>query len=117
MPIYHYKGIRADGKSMTGIIDADSIKGARFKLRKGDVYPTEVSETNAFGRMSAAAHVGRPTPRAIRLSLQDVSNLTRQVATLLTAGIPLVEALGVLIDQSETKTLRPLLTEIREHIR
>ncbi len=117
MPIYHYKGIRGDGKSMTGIIDADSIKGARFKLRKGDVYPTEVSETNAFGRMPAAAHVGRPTPRVIRLSLQDVSNLTRQVATLLTAGIPLVEALGVLIDQSETKALRPLLTEIREHIR
>ncbi len=44
MPVYAYKGLRVDGAGATGIVDADSLRGARQKLRQGGIYPTDVSE-------------------------------------------------------------------------
>jgi general secretion pathway protein F len=44
MPVYHYKGYRNDGGAATGIIDAESPKVARVKLRKVGVFPTDMVE-------------------------------------------------------------------------
>ena len=43
--------------------------------------------------------------------------MTRQLATLLVAGLPLVDALGVMVDQAEKKSVKSLMAEIREAIR
>jgi general secretion pathway protein F len=120
MPVYQYRGYRADGGSATGIVDAESPKVARLKLRKDGVFPTEMEEQEGSGK-SFAAH-SRRTPisgggRSAALTVNDVALMTRQMATLLVAGLPLVDSLGVLMDQSEKKTIKSLLADVREAIR
>ncbi len=120
MPVYQYQGYRSDGGATTGIIDAENVKVARLKLRKEGVYPTDVVEQNQpsvrpqeQGRSTTA----RTTGKSSVLSATDLSLLTRQFATLLVAGLPLVDALGVLVDQAQKKPIKALLADIREQIR
>jgi len=120
MPVYQYQGYRSDGGAATGIIDAENVKVARLKLRKEGVYPTDVVEQNQpsvrpqeKGRSASA----RTTGKSSVLSATDLSLLTRQFATLLVAGLPLVDALGVLVDQAQKKPIKALLADIREQIR
>ncbi|MDE3036455.1 MAG: type II secretion system F family protein, partial [Nitrospirota bacterium] len=117
MPVYQYKGFKGDGNAAAGIIDAESPKGARSKLRKVGVFPTEIAEQSqaidTIGRV-----IEQPGGDAGRtLSTQDLATLTRQLATLLVAGLPLVDALSVLIEQAEKKAVQTILADIREQIR
>ena len=115
MPVYQYKGLRVDGQGTTGVIDAESLRGARHKLRQGGVYPTDVSEQ----RQSDEANRGltRSARAGAALSAQERAILTRQLATLLTAGLPLIDALAVLVEQTEKKSVQSLLAQVREQIR
>ncbi|WP_455387691.1 type II secretion system inner membrane protein GspF [Petrachloros mirabilis] len=120
MPVYQYRGYRTDGGSATGIVDAESPKVARLKLRKDGVFPTEMEEQEGSGK-SFTAH-SRKTPisgggRSAALTVSDVALMTRQMATLLVAGLPLVDSLGVLMDQTEKKSIKSLLADVREAIR
>ncbi|MDH4087864.1 MAG: type II secretion system inner membrane protein GspF [Nitrospira sp.] len=120
MPVYQYQGYRNDGGTTTGIIDAENPKVARLKLRKEGVYPTDVVEQGQVPTHSQEQSRGR-TERSIgrsaTLASTDLALLTRQFATLLVAGLPLVEALGVLVDQAEKKPIKALLADIREQVR
>ena len=53
MPVFVYKGLDASGKSTNGIIDADSPKLARIKLRKSGIFPTDLSEEQQQSRAIA----------------------------------------------------------------
>ena len=120
MPVYQYKGYRNDGGAATGIIDAESPKVARVKLRKVGVFPTDMVEQGSATAGPAAGLPGRSSAgigRSPALSTNDVAMMTRQLATLLVAGLPLVEALGVMVDQSEKKSVKSLMADIREEIR
>jgi general secretion pathway protein F len=120
MPVYHYKGYRNDGGTATGIIDAESSKVARVKLRKVGVFPTDVVEQGSATTDSTTGTPSRPSAgigHSPALSTSDVAMMTRQLATLLVAGLPLVEALGVMVDQSEKKSVKSLMADIREGIR
>ncbi|HKO30065.1 MAG TPA: type II secretion system F family protein, partial [Nitrospiraceae bacterium] len=120
MPVYHYKGYRNDGGAATGIIDAESPKVARVKLRKVGVFPTDMVEQGAAPTGSTTGISDRPSSgigRSPALSTNDVAMMTRQLATLLVAGLPLVDALGVMVDQAEKKSVKSLMADIREAIR
>ena len=120
MPVYQYRGYKADGASATGIVDAESPKVARLKLRKDGVFPTEMAEQEGAirgvsGRSETAT--GTSLGRGQTLTVTDVALMTRQLATLLVAGLPLVDALGVLMDQTEKKAIKGLIADVRESIR
>lgn len=120
MPVYQYRGYKADGASATGIVDAESPKVARLKLRKDGVFPTEMAEQEGatktvIPRSSSRLIAG--VARSPVLTVTDVALMTRQLATLLVAGLPLVDALGVLMDQTEKKGVKGLLADVREAIR
>ncbi|HET7438409.1 MAG TPA: type II secretion system F family protein, partial [Nitrospira sp.] len=119
MPVYQYRGYKADGASATGIVDAESPKVARLKLRKDGVFPTEMAEHEGAKAIVARSGSGpvAGVGRSPALSVTDVALMTRQMATLLVAGLPLVDALGVLMDQTEKKSVKGLLADIREAIR
>lgn len=120
MPVYQYRGYRSDGGAAAGIVDAESVKVARLKLRKDGVFPTDVVEQGqAQGRGGSRDRLLAPPPtgRSQVLSAADLAMLTRQFATLLVAGLPLVEALGILIDQAERKPVKALLADVREQVR
>lgn len=118
MPVYQYKGVRNDGLAATGIVDAESPKVARQKLRKGGVYPTHLIEQQ--GASDRPRVEGLSTARVGRfgiLSKQELAILTRQLATLLVAGLPLVEVLGILVEQADKKAVQSVLADIREQVR
>lgn len=119
MPVYQYRGYKADGGSATGIVDAESPKVARLKLRKDGVFPTEMAEQEGAKPIVARSGSGpvAGVGRSPALSVNDVALMTRQMATLLVAGLPLVDALGVLMDQMEKKSVKGLLADLRESIR
>ncbi|SRR5579884_149746 len=119
MPVYQYKGVRADGATASGIIDAESSKVARLKLRKGGIYPTAVIEQGQLrdGGAGTTAHARSARGRSASLSVQELSVVTRQLGTLLVAGLPLVDALGILIEQSDKKAVKSLLADVREEVR
>ncbi len=120
MPVYQYKGYRTDGGAATGIIDAESPKVARVKLRKVGVFPTDMVEqttTTAGSKTGAPGKSSSGFGRSPALSTTDVAMMTRQLATLLVAGLPLVEALGVMVEQTEKKAVKSLMADIREELR
>ncbi len=120
MPVYQYQGYRNDGGTTTGIIDAENAKVARLKLRKEGVYPTDVVEqgqASTHSQEHTRGRTDRSIGRSVTLPSTDLALITRQFATLLVAGLPLVEALGVLVDQAEKKPIKALLADIREQVR
>jgi general secretion pathway protein F len=119
MPVYQYRGYRNDGGAATGIVDAENAKVARLKLRKEGVFPTDVVEQGhvSLQRAESRAQPSHTIGRSTALSSNDLALMTRQFATLLVAGLPLVEALSVLVDQAEKKPVKGLFADIREQIR
>ncbi|MCC7201508.1 MAG: type II secretion system inner membrane protein GspF [Nitrospirae bacterium] len=114
MPVFEYKGLTTDGKDTHGFIDADNSQGAKLKLRKSGIFPTEVSEESA-----RKAEEGRSAALSIlkRVKKQEVTVFTRQLATLLTAGLPLMEGLSATIDHVDDPLLKRTITKIREDVR
>jgi len=124
MPIYEYKGYDPAGGSRAGIIDADSPREARARLRDQNVLVTDivVSAVSAHADTPAAgAPRARWWRRAFRFerALKGASNLpiyTRQLATLLRSGIPLAQALTALIEQVESRDIEAVLRDVREQV-
>lgn len=114
MPVFEYKGLRLDGKDTRGFIDAENTQGAKLKLRKSGIFPTDVSEESA-----KKSEEGPSAARSIlrRVKKQEITVFTRQLATLLTAGLPLMEALSATIDHVDDPLLKRTITKVREDVR
>jgi general secretion pathway protein F len=127
MPLYAWKGLSAAGKPVTGTRDADGPKSLRQVLRKENVFLTELREVvgGKEGKKAKGAAGGVNTGLRREVDLkgffekvkpQQVSMFTRQLATLLHAGIPLAEALTALADQSDNKKFQLILAGIRQKV-
>lgn len=111
MPIYEYRALRKDGKTKTGILDADTPKDARNKLRAEGIHVVSLVE------IQGSRKVRRFLPSfLVRHNVADLAMVTRQLATLLESGIQLREGLGALIDQIEDRHLQTTFRDIREKI-
>jgi general secretion pathway protein F len=114
LAVFEYKGVTAGGKSVGGIIDADSPRLARQKLRADGVFPTEVVEEKEH-KTSLSRNISL-RDLLQRIGTRDISVMTRQLATLLRAGLPLVSSLNALADQVENPKLKKTLTQVRESV-
>lgn len=127
MPVYEYKGLTNDGRDVSGIIDADSPRTARTKLRQMGVYPTDVAEGESngaySGRSGSIEKPGESHPWWARLSVGErvsrleVALMTRHLATLTGAKLPLMEALSALMDQLDQGELRRIVAGVRERVK
>ncbi len=115
MPVFEYTALNARGRNVSGILDADSAFSARQKLRASDVFPVTVDEIDD---RQTQTKIGRYRLPFIgrRVKPAEVALFTRQLATLLEAGFPLVEALTALIDQARNPALRRQLSQIKDSI-
>jgi general secretion pathway protein F len=120
MPVYAYKGLNDKGRNVGGIVDADSPKTARQKLRRSGIFPTELNETRDAAAASAAGG-GRLGSLNFdvsglfeRITPQDLALITRQLSTLVGAGLPLVECLGALVEQVDGPRFKKILSQVRE---
>ena len=119
MPVYAYKGLNDKGSNVGGIVDADTAKAARQKLRSQGVFPTSVTEEKqSESGPSRSATQASTDIRAYfeRIKPQDLALLTRQLATLVGAGLPLVDCLGALIEQVDNAAQKRILSQVREHV-
>lgn len=113
MPVFEYEGLDARGRTTRGIVDADGPRAVRAKLKRQGVFATRVAEVRR--EESAAAKERAPLfSRGVRVG--ELALLTRQIATLLEAGLPLVAALGALLEQTENQRLSRILSQVREGV-
>ena len=129
MAVYEYKGLTQEGRSVSGIMEADTPKTARLKLRQTGVFPVEVLESHqarvgaaplsAPERMAGQAPAGGLGVQWLgeRVTVQEVALLTRQMATLVSAGLPLLEVLSVVAEQSEKRLLKRTIAQVREVVK
>ncbi|MBI4125022.1 MAG: type II secretion system inner membrane protein GspF [Deltaproteobacteria bacterium] len=115
MPVFEYAGIDRQRNKAAGIIEAESDKAARVKLRKMGVYPRILSLEGSKKRVSLKTEINF-SKFTQRVKTQDVALMTRQLATLVNAGIPLVDSLTALVDQTENPKLKTILSQVREKV-
>lgn len=113
MPVYQYKALDAAGKALSGIVDADTAKEARQKLRMQNLFTTSIAEAEKEVTLTSEVQV-RKVLRRIRR--KDISTATRQLATLLRSGMPVVQSLSAIIEQLEGHPLQKVMLEIREKV-
>ena len=114
MSVYEYTALDEKGRERKGFVDAPGVAAARQKLREEGVYPTEINQ--AADKKDAALSGVLGINFWQRVSTKDVSIFTRQLSTLLGAGIPLVPSLSVLIAQTKNQLLKQTLAQIREQV-
>jgi len=112
MAVFEYKALADSGRSVKGIIDADSPVAARRKLREQNLYPTKLKES--FG--TKAEKKEESGFQFTGVSTRDLVLLTRQLAVLLRAGMPLVESLGSLVEQTPNAKLRKAVFDIKDRV-
>jgi general secretion pathway protein F len=117
MPLYAYKGIGSNGKPVSGVKDADSPKMLRQALKRDGVVVTQYDVSK--GGKSAKVQ-GSGLSREVnmgdifaRVKKAEVGAFTRQLATLINAGIPLAQALGAQFEQIENPKFKPIVGEVR----
>jgi general secretion pathway protein F len=112
MPAFRFEAIDAAGKAQKGVLDADSARSARTQLRGQGLTPlvVEPAATRTRGARQQRLALGR------KLSTREQAIVTRQLASLLVAGLPLGEALAVLTEQAERDYIRELMAAIRAEV-
>ncbi len=115
MPVFAYRGLAPNGRSINGVIDADSPRSARGKLRELGIFPTELSPEQATAKTAPAQ--GWLPGFGRRIPATELALLTRQLSALLGAGVQLVDALGALADQTSRAVSKRILSQVRESVR
>src|SRR5262244_3800716 len=106
MPVYNYRALKEDCGSDTGVIDADSPKDARLKLKNRRLHVTDLQTVGGGPDEKAGGLRKRRFKFLARRRPEQIAMLTRQLATLLGSGIPMIGALSALIDQVEYRDLK-----------
>jgi len=107
---FKYQALDAEGKLKKGVIESDSARQVRASLRDQGLIPVEVDQ------LTQAATGAAPKRVRARLSVSDLSLLTRQLATLLGAGLTIEQTLNALIEQAETQHQRQILAGVRGEV-
>lgn len=127
MPIFEYKAYAPGGSIQSGVIDADTSREARTRLRKDNLLVKEIKELRGKAASSAP---GKSQPGWLQRFLQErqrssgpssrnldvLTASTRQMGTLLGSGIPLTETLKAMIEQAESRSVETMFREIRERV-
>jgi general secretion pathway protein F len=112
--VFRWQGIDKAGRTQKGVRDADNAKVVRALLRKDGILATSIEEDSVASKRLAREIDFRRLFQ--RVSAQDLALLTRQLATLLHSGVPLVEALSALIEQVENPQVQSALTQTRDKV-
>lgn len=112
MPVFEYKGLNRGGSNVRGTIDADNARGARARLKKDGIFVVDLKDKGKANRK--VKNKGVVATR--RVGVEDLSMMTRQLATLIKANIPLVDSLAAVSEQVENSTLSVVLADIKNAV-
>jgi len=110
--LFSYKGLDKGGKALSGSVDAASMREARARLRAKGIFLTEIKEEKpALLKGGLFASVGRGVPQ------KEMASFMRQMASLTTAGIPLMEALEAARQQTESSVMKKVVHSLKDSVR
>jgi len=109
MAVFEYKGLSRSGKDVKGLVDADNAQSARAKLKRDGIYTTDI-------RLGKEEKASKEISFKTRVSTEDIAIATRQLSTLISASVPIVESLSALIDQVENVKLKSALSIVRDKV-
>lgn len=112
MPIFEYRGLTRAGKNTKGIVDAENLRAARAKLKKDGVFVVDIKDKKKTGGSAHKKKKGSGKSVPVR----DLALMTRQLATLVKANIPLVDALTAVSEQVENETLSEAIADIKNMV-
>lgn len=113
MPIFEYKGLTRDGRNLKGVIDAENMRAARLRLKKDNIFVVDIKDKkkDAFKKTN-----DRGPRRTKSVSVQEMSLMTRQLATLIKANIPLVDSLTAVAEQVENPSLSEVVSDCKNMV-
>lgn len=109
MAIYKYKVRDQKGKVLQGNIEAKDTKVASVLLRERGYFVVDISEPGQFSLTALKKAI-------TRVSFDDVTTMTRQLSTLITSGLPIIDSLTLLADQVENPILKDMIHKIRHDV-
>ena len=118
MPAYRFEALQADGALRKGMVEADSLKSARTQLRAQSLVPLMV-EVIAAGTSDGQVQLPwwqRPVGQRRAFSSSQRATWTRQLAGLVSSGLPIERALSALAEESEHDKQRQLMAAIRAEV-
>ena len=111
MPLFEYKGFSKSGQNVQGNLDAENLKTAHLQLKKKGIFTTKLKDkTKNQSKKSKSIRLFQ------RVSIKDLSLMTRQLSTLLKANVPLVDSLSAVSDQVENKPFSEALSDIKDRV-
>ncbi|NVM76047.1 general secretion pathway protein F [Duganella sp. SG902] len=114
MPAFRYEAVDAGGATKKGVLNSDSARSARAELRTQGLVPLKVdqiaTQVDASGVAKSRGGLGE------RLTSTELALFTRQLASLLEAGLPLEQAFTALLEQAERPYLRDLIASVRSEV-
>jgi general secretion pathway protein F len=116
MPAFHYLAIDSSGKEKKGVLQADSERQIRERLRDMQLFPVEVwpvKEKTALKTWYQS--LTQPRLRQ-KIKMADLALMTRQLASLLNAGLPIEQALTGVAEQSEAAEIKSILSGVHAHL-
>ncbi len=115
MAAYEYVALDAGGRQRKGVLEADSVRQIRQLLRDQGLVPLSVDTTSERGRSSGQRSNLLQRWRG-RMSVMDQALFTRQLSTLIAAGLPIEEALKATAQQTEKRHVSALIMSIRSRV-
>jgi general secretion pathway protein F len=113
MPAFRYEAVDPVGATRKGVVNADTARAARADLRLQGLVPLTV---DAIAHQVDATGATRSRGFGERLSQVELALFTRQLASLLEAGLPLEQAFSALLEQAERPYVRDLVASIRSEV-
>ena len=112
MPTYDYQAMDKQGKTIKGVILADSLRDARAQLNHKQLYPISLNEKALSQKQDQSSfwHYRRA------IKSKDIALISRQLATMISASTPIEEAVQAIAAQSEKKLIKETLTRVRAEL-
>jgi general secretion pathway protein F len=116
MPVYDYTALDAKGKTVSGIIDADGAVAARQKIRSAGHFPVSLHEVQDGTAPKSERRSYSLKDRFTRVRPAEIAIMTRQLATLIGAGFPLVSAMDALMAQFPGPALKKMVAKVKNAV-
>lgn len=116
MPVFSYRALNQKGKTVRGVLDAESVARARQKLMADSLYPVKVTVSDSAKAKKKNSFDFKKLALMRSGAKKQIVPMTRQLATLLNAGLPLVQALDTIQEQAEQDDLGHVLATVKEKI-
>jgi general secretion pathway protein F len=110
VPAFRFEAADAAGQIKRGVLDADSARHARSTLRERGMTPLEVAP------MQQQAGPGRAPVLGRRLKAAELALVTRQLASLLSARLPIEQALNAIVEQADKSSVRDRFSAVRSEV-